>query len=71
MPPGFSIAEPAPLTSLADRFGVKVCARTSVRVAVQYRSELETWIQRTRRTGTLSVFYSQGTAAGCGWEENS
>jgi hypothetical protein len=71
MAPGFSIADPATLESVADRFGVKTMSRQSVRVGIQYRRELESWVHRTRRTGTLLLFYTQGTPAGCGWEESS
>lgn len=71
MAPGFSLAPPTPLRSVADRFGVKAVSRTSLRLAVQYRNDLERWVRQERRTGTLLVFYTQGTAAGCGWEETT
>ena len=69
-PPGFSIALPADLASLATRMGVKTASRLSVKLRIQYRGVLEEWIHTTRRTGTLSVFYSQGTPGACGWEES-
>ncbi len=68
-PPGFSLSDDNGQGSVADRFGVKVQSRQSIRLAVQYRSDLERFVRTTRRTGTLLVFYSQGTPAGCGWEE--
>lgn len=71
MTPGFSIAEHGTIESVADRWGVKVAARSFVRVQIQYRSQLEGWVRSTRRTGTLSVNFSQGTATSCGWEETS
>lgn len=68
-PPGFSITSDTSLASVADRFGVKTVSRNSVRVSIAFRHDLERWIQTTRRTGTFMVFFSQGTPAGCGWEE--
>jgi len=70
-PVGFAVSNERTLTSVADRFGVKAMSQTSVRLAVHYRSELERWIRAEHRTGTMLVFYTQGTAASCGWEERS
>lgn len=57
------------IEGVATAFGYKLDARLTVRFPARCRAELEAWILREKKTGRLSVGYSEGGETFIHWEE--
>ena len=57
------------IDGVAEAFGFRLEARVSVRFPARCREELEAWIVREKKTGRISIGYSEGGYSYVHWEE--
>jgi hypothetical protein len=57
------------IEGIARSFGYKTQTRVLVRFPARFVAELEAWIQREKKSGHLTIHYTEGTQSVVSWEE--